>query len=179
MTISSSFIIISALGSARASLVPMHECQILVPSMKERVSERTVRISRTAVQEEHDRILAILPFDGHPLVDAPDAYESLFAHRLGSGGWGRRCRCCYRDQQRGTRCQELTRSTFHGFSPGVVSRVATHGSAEGLKASYGVRRTTGNVPGGDPSQSSRLRMTPAPVCGSGAAALHDPSASRR
>jgi len=44
--------------------------------------EWTQGIPWSAVQEEQDRVVAIIPFDGDPLIDASDPDEHFFFHPL-------------------------------------------------------------------------------------------------
>src|SRR5215472_5826260 len=60
---------IPAKGFTRAALVPLDDCEILLPSAK-RQSEWYVGGTGAPVQHEHDRVAAVFPPDLDPLLDA-------------------------------------------------------------------------------------------------------------
>ena len=72
-------------GLAGATLVPLNQCEILLPSGVHGVGVGAHRVAGSAVNEQHDRITAIGAVDGDPLFDATDAHETLFAD-LGRSG---------------------------------------------------------------------------------------------
>jgi hypothetical protein len=44
------------------------------------IGVRTRCVSWSAVQEEHNRIVAIVPFDRDPLIDSPDPNKHFFCN---------------------------------------------------------------------------------------------------
>jgi hypothetical protein len=52
--------------------------EVFLPSSVHGIGEWTLGVPWSTVQEEHDRIVAVIPFDRDPLVDASDPDEHFF-----------------------------------------------------------------------------------------------------
>jgi hypothetical protein len=67
--------------------------KVFLPSRVHGIGEWTQGVSWSAVQEEHDRIVAIIAFDRDPLVDASDSDKHFFLNWLARAGvYGLHCR---------------------------------------------------------------------------------------
>jgi hypothetical protein len=74
-----------AVSSAGATLIPLHQRDVPLPSREQGIGEGTPRVARPAVENKNDRVAPIGAFDRHPLLDAADGHEHLLVDR----GWWR------------------------------------------------------------------------------------------
>src|ERR1700757_5047336 len=68
--------------SACAALIPLHDREMSLPSSEQGQGPGIGYVSGAAMQEEQDRVVAILAANGNPLFDPADAYETRLIHAL-------------------------------------------------------------------------------------------------
>jgi hypothetical protein len=76
-----------AVGSARATLVPHHDCEVPLPRFEKAIGEGTHDVAGAPMQVEHNGVAAVLPFNSDPLFDASNGNEHLLTDRARGRFW--------------------------------------------------------------------------------------------